>query len=191
MTVLVDITNTPHAWTRRAAARTSWEAAGWSARGQARRFTAVMRHLHPRLADGDRVLDFGCGTGALCDWLPDTVEYLAHDWAEGMRARVSADHPRALVLADITGIVADHTVAVGTFNLPGSVMRTQAELQKLWERTRKTLVASLYRGTDTRCLSYTAAELAEVAASCGCQRFAIDGLWLDNDLLLVMHREAL
>jgi SAM-dependent methyltransferase len=192
VTVLLETTNTPHAWTERAlAGGPSWEAAGWSARGQHGRFAAVARHLAGRVAFGDRVLDYGCGTGAFSMWLPDTIEYLAHDWSDGMLARVAAEHPRSHILDEIpVGLEVDHTVVIGTFNLPGSITRAQVQLQSLWERTRKTMVASVYRGADSRCLQWEPRDLAVVAAAVGCDRFLIDGTHLTNDLILVMHRET-
>lgn len=184
------VENTPSAWTAASERPFSWEAAGWSRAGQEDRFRAVASHLD--LKYGDTLLDFGAGTGRLCQWFPGgmmgpTVEYHAYDWSAGMRDRCRRDHPHAIVHETIPlDETFDHVVAVGTFNLPGS--SAHDHLAKLWGYTRKTLVVSLYRGDDERCLRYEPAELLAWVEELGAVRWTIDASYLDNDLLLVVRR---
>lgn len=186
MTVLVETENTPQAWSRRAGAPTSWQAAGWSEAGQVRRFLAVLGHIAFR--PGDRLFDFGCGTGAFCEYLPYSVDYLAYDWSEAMRERCAADHARARVLGPGEAWGAyDHVVAVGPFNLPGSKEETWATLERLWQHTTRTLVVSLYRGEDASCLRYTPSEVTGFAEDLSA-RYVVDASYLPNDLLMVAHR---
>lgn len=183
------IENSPRAWSERAGRSTSWEAALWSEGGQTRRFLAVLRHL--QLRDGDSVLDYGCGTGRLCEFLPAGVSYYGLDWSEQMRERVALDHPRARVLAEVPDLLFDHVVCIGTFNLADgwSKEQTYAQLADLWAGyTRRTLVASLYRGHDPSCIRYEPEDLAEFARRLGCATFAIDAAYLENDLLLELRR---
>lgn len=183
------LSNSPRAWDKRAAGATSWEAALWSEGGQTRRFLAVLRHL--ALREGDTLLDYGCGTGRLCEFLPEDVAYSGLDWSEQMRKRVALEHPRARVLAELPDLIYDHVVCVGTFNLAEgwTKERTYAELATLWaQHTRRTLVVSLYRGDDSSCIRYTPEDAAEFARRLGCATFAIDCTYLENDLLLEMRR---
>lgn len=177
--------NTPAAWTARAKRETSHDAAGWSEHGQTQRFLAVLRHLD--LRDADTLLDYGAGTGRLCEFLPREVDYFAHDTAPGMLARVERDHPHASILPELPARLFDHVVAVGPFNLPGD--DAFQKLAVLWtDHARRTLVASLYRGDDPRCVGYDPAEVCGWARMLGATRFLVDCSFLDNDVLLVMHR---
>jgi SAM-dependent methyltransferase len=183
------VANSPQAWSERARSRTSWEAAMWSESGQTRRFLAVLRHLE--LRSGDSVLDYGCGTGRFCAFLPPDVGYYGLDWSEEMRRRVADEHPRARVLCELPDLIFDHVVCVGTFNLADGWSREQtfAQLADLWNGyTRRTLVVSLYRGHDPSCLRYQPEDLVEFARRLGCQSFAIDATYLENDLLLELRR---
>lgn len=187
-TAVREMLNTPDSWSARAeSAATSWEAAGWTESGQRDRFDAVVRHLGER----DRIvtlLDYGCGTGALAERLPANYGYLGFDWAPGMLERAREEHPNNMFLDDVDQVAVDYVVAVGTFNLPGSVLRTKVELQRLWQMTREALIVSLYRGDDDRCLRYTPDDLVDVLDLCGCDRYVIDGSYRANDVLLVMRK---
>lgn len=181
------VANSPAAWGARAAAATPWEAALWSRRGQRSRFDALLRHLV--LADGDVLLDYGCGHGALCGLLPPKVSYVGYDWAPEMLERCKAEHARATVTAELPTLV-DHVVAVGPFNLADGwwKQRSWDTLADLWARSRKTLSVSVYRGEDPACIRYSELDLLAFAKGQRCRRFLVDASYLDNDLLLVMSR---
>ena len=187
MTSLVE--NSPRAWSERALLPASHEAAMWSEGGQTRRFLAVLRHL--KLREGDTLLDFGCGTGRLCEFLPVDVLYHGYDWAPGMVERVALEHPRAVTFDTLPEQLFDHVVCVGAFNLRDgwSKERTWARLSELWsEYTRRTLVVSLYRGHDPTCWRYEPEEIAEFARRMGCVHFAIDASYAENDVTLELRR---
>lgn len=187
MSILTDTRNTREAWSGRASASSSWEAAGWSEAGQTQRFLAVLRHLD--LRDGETLLDYGAGTGRFCEFVPRGVSYHAHDWSEAMLQRVARDHPRAEVHIELPPILFDHVVCIGTFNLPGSVGQTYENLANLWhDSTRRSLVASLYRGSDPSCMSYEPETLAAWAKAWGVKRYVVDASHLDNDVILVLRR---
>jgi SAM-dependent methyltransferase len=187
VTTLVE--NTPHAWSERALQPAPWDCALWSEAGQVQRFLAVLDHLE--LREGDSVLDFGCGSGRLCAFLPESVTYHAYDWAPGMLDRVRRDHERAIVYEELPEELFDHVVCVGPFNLRENWTREQTwqRLAQLWTlHTRRTLVVSLYRGLALHSLAYSAGWAAEFVEHMGCERFAIDTRHLANDIVLEMRR---
>lgn len=104
------IPNTPAAWDERAEAHAAaHEAAMWSRNGQRTRFERAIEWAQPR--EGESVLDFGCGPGALAGWVP-LCRYTGVDWSERMRERAAADYPRATFypsLDDLPESVRDET----------------------------------------------------------------------------------
>jgi len=187
MTTLIQ--NTIAAWDTRASALTSWGAGLQSERGQVQRFLAVLEHLN--LRRGDNVLDFGCGTGRLCEFLPERVQYVGFDWSPDLRKRAAEEHPRARIVDVLSDEMFDHIVAVGPFNLCDNWTKQQTweRLAELWGmHTRRSLVVSLYRGDDPVNVVYEPEELCVFARRMGCRRFRIDSTYLDNDLLLAMYR---
>lgn len=183
------VENSVGAWDGRAvAAASSHEAALWSAQGQAARFLHALRRAD--VQGGDSVLDYGCGTGSLSGWLPDGVEYTGLDWSPEMVARAKREHPGREFVQDIIGRRFDHVLCIGPFNLPDRWTKgqTSTTLALLWERTDKTLVASLYHGDDPRCLRYSLAEVGRWAEASGARLAAVDATYLENDLMLVLKR---
>jgi len=187
MTTLVE--NSPRAWSERALRPASWEAALWSEGGQTRRFLAVLRHLE--LREDDTLLDFGCGSGRFCEFLPPAVLYHGYDWAPGMLDRMVHEHPRARPLESLPNDLFDFVVAIGPFNLADgwTKERTWERVSELWtEHTRQALALSVYRGHDATCLRYAPEDLIELARRLGCSTFTLDASYLENDVLVVLRR---
>lgn len=159
MAVIEAPVNTPGAWSIRARAHAEpWIACGWSRDGQLDRLEHVVDALDPR--PGERLLDWGCGTGELCELLPDDVVYVGFDWSDGMVERAIRDHAadqRRFVTGDPAWKGCDLVACVGPFNLPDgwSKQRTWHTLRHLWDVTGcRALAVSLYCGDDPNCLSY-------------------------------------
>lgn len=188
MSVLETLDNTAAAWSERASASTSWEAAGWTENGQTERFTAVLASAD--LQPGERLLDYGCGTGRLTEFLPADVEYLGYDPALGMVERARRDHPDRLFQAwePLPHRNYDVIVAIGAFNVAGrwSKQHTWQTLRRLWDATGRVLAVSLYAGDDDRCLIYTDDEVAAFAR--GHAYHSNVERHRHNDLLLVLER---
>lgn len=181
------IVNTPTGWSERAAIDDPWTACGWSFAGQRERHAAVIAGLAPQR--GDRLLDWGCGTGQLSELVPDGVEYVGYDWAPGMVIRAAREHQGRLFQSWQPSGVFDLVACVGPFNLSDgwSKERTWHTLRHLWDVTGcRALAASLYAGDDPECLSYTGAEAAAAGQQLG-YAVRVDQI-RDNDLLLTVRR---
>lgn len=181
------IQNTPDSWSDRSSRRSPWDACGWSEDGQRSRHVAAVAALAPE--PGDRLLDFGCGTGELCELLLPDVDYVGYDWATGMVIRAGREHPdRRFQSWQPTGVF-DLVACVGCFNLRDrwSKEETWHTLRHLWDTTCcRTLAASLYAGGDERCLAYTIAE-ADAAGAQLSWNVRVDRI-RHNDLLLTVRR---
>ena len=177
--------NSPAAWSERATRENSWDAALWSEQGQRDRFASVLEALNPQ--PGETLLDYGCGTGAFTDWIPDGVNYLGYDWSPGMLIRAELDHPKHRFTDTEPVASFDLVACVGPFNLPDgwSKQQTRDTLARLWQRTQRTLVVCLYAGADNDCLIYTEAEALDFGAVRG---NASVRRHLPNDLLLTVRR---
>ncbi len=181
------ITNTPEAWSERAKLSSSWGAALWSDRGQRARFESVLDALD--LEPGDLLLDYGCGTGAFSELLPEDVNYVGYDWSHGMLKRARKEHPERRFVGVLRGDPYDHIICVGPFNLPDGWSKDQTftTLSWLWKWCRRTMVVCLYAGEDPHCLVYSEEETHEFATSLG-GRYSV-ARHLPNDLLLVIEKE--
>lgn len=186
--ILANTENTPEVWSERAETPEPWTACGWTRDGQMDRLEAVLDQLEPQ--PGDSLLDWGCGTGALTDLLAPNIAYTGFDSAPGMVQRALRDHPgRRFQTWEPRGEF-DLVACVGPFNLPAASWTgkdlTWYTLRRLFERTERKLVASLYAGSDPRCLSYTVEECDRFAKGQGFRAFA--DKWRHNDILVVLER---
>lgn len=190
MAVIEAPVNTPEAWSLRAhTIAEPWTACGWSREGQLVRHANVRQVLDPQ--PGERMLDYGCGTGELSLLVPEGVGYVGYDPALGMVERAGEQHamPGRAFVATLPPGRFDLVACVGCFNLPDgwSKQRTWHTLRHLWDVTGcRALAVSLYAGDDAHCLRY---EYDEIVA-CGRQLshdVLVDRI-LPNDLLMAAWR---
>lgn len=187
MTAVLGIENTPEGWGTRASAPTAHEAAGWTRDGQLQRFARVLAAIG--IQEGESLLDFGCGAGALVDHLPAGVDYVGYDWSTALIWRARADHS-GVTFQDWEPIGEfDAIVCIGPFNLRDrwSKQHTWWRLRALAERTRRVLAVCLYAGDDPECIHYELAECERFAAGVEARRRRVE-LWRRNDILVVIDR---
>jgi SAM-dependent methyltransferase len=166
---VVVASNSPAEWTRRA------ETALWSEKGQWIRFKTALHHLNLRAEDS--LLDYGCGTGALSEYLPIGVRYLGVDSSPGMLVRASQEHPGRVFLSRIPQDVNfSHVVAIGTWNL-ARWHEADEDIQKLWRIATDMLVVFLHRDL------VTPSRLVNLYPDC-----LLDCSYMPNDSCLVLRR---
>ena len=186
--------NTPEGWGERADAFANpWDAAGWGEASQPIRIGKALSMLAPKA--GHSLLDFGCGPGVMAGMLApwdefgaDGIAYTGYDWAPRMVARAHRDYPTRTFTSKYPTGHYDLVACVGVFNLRDnwSLEQTYSTLADLWGRCNVRLFASLYLGTDERCLVYEPGEVADWAnANAGLWQLE---RWRHNDLALVLQR---
>lgn len=181
MNLVETIPNTPSAWSKRARlGEHSWDAALWSEDGQRVRFEVALRHLN--LRKGDSLLDYGCGTGALSELLPEGVKYLGVDTSPGMLNRAIREHPDREFDYRLPSHVFTHVAAIGVWNL-ADWKTAQTEITSLWGYCTRMLVASLHRDL------VSPKQLAEAFERYGSMlRVLVDTSYRDNDSMLILRR---
>ncbi len=161
----------------------------WSPEGQKARFESVLQALDPQ--PGEKLLDYGCGTGAFSTYIPQQSFYLGYDWSVGMVERAKRDHSEEIFSFDhaVAEIDYDYIACIGPFNLPDnwSKEETWTTLTQLWSHTDRALAVCLYSGNDPMCLAYDEEEAWDFGDELG---GALVTRHLPNDLLLVVKRDA-
>jgi len=181
------IANSPEAWTARAQAPLSHEAAMWSQEGQRARFDAVLAALNPQ--PSEVLLDYGCGTGLLSTFIHEGVGYMGYDWSHGMVERARHDHPMsAFVSEDLVPVTPDLVACIGCFNLQDrwSKQQTWDVLTHLWGRCRRAMAVCLYAGDDPDCITYLDSDCIAFSKSTHA-RWSV-ARHRHNDLLLLLER---
>lgn len=193
-------------WPAAALMPTSWEAARWASEGSQRERMNLALHLAEPLRAGNVVLDWGCGTGRLSEFLAGSrVNYVGVDTCRAMVERARRDHPdpgaEFLHLNSPNALKEtrpDVTFCLGVWNLEadGSRMDAIEELEKLWRVTNRVLVASFHSslGEVAGHHRWGSDLLAETAESIndhdGVMHTSLWELhrWKSNDLMLVLRR---
>jgi SAM-dependent methyltransferase len=131
-----------------------WKNAEW----QRRRYEILVRIFDDAANEGGVTIhDFGCGYGALFDFLVDhpamrSSSYIGTDMCKGMVETASEriDDPRALFVRHLTATeTADFTFVSGTFNMHMGAdteewaTYVRESLLRLWKRTRRGLAFNL------------------------------------------------
>jgi SAM-dependent methyltransferase len=127
---------------------------------QFKRFEILSRIFDPEHNDQDIAIhDFGCGYGALFDYLTDksimtNAHYIGTDMSSQMitAARQKTNDPRAKFRCDMEAVdITDYTLVSGTFNMHLGQNEEEWEayikdsLMQLWSKTRVGLAFNMLR----------------------------------------------
>lgn len=178
-------------WEEKAKAPTEHEANGWSERSHAIRMVCAVDVAD--LQPGDTVLDWGCGTGRMLDFLGSGIRYLGVDPSQAMIDRAIRERPENeadFVCSPCLPIGEyDHVFALGCWNVkPWQPEWTWEQITALWTSTRKKLIVSLLRSAgDDVSVTYDPLDAVRWAKSLS-PRYWLDCAYLSNDMLLGLER---
>ena len=155
-----------------------------------RRLRALLRLP---LGGTDALLELGCGTGRLADFIPRGVSYAGLDWSREVIALARRRRPegafRCGSLADLTPH--DWVVASGPFNYSEgwSKRQTAEAVAAMWKASRRGIALTVLRVPAAGRLHYDGAELISFMAGCDWARLELDRSYLPNDICLRAWRE--
>lgn len=179
--------NSPEVWDARANRDVSDHvAADWgSAASQEKRFAAI---LNLPLVAGDTLIDFGCGTGRLADFIPPGVAYEGIDWSSAIIDEATRRRPSCSFRVGSVEELhpADWVIACGPFNIADGWSRSQTRnaVRSMWQKSRKGIAVSLMRSPSPERLHYRADEVVEYLEDCDWSALELDRSYLPNDLCM-------
>jgi SAM-dependent methyltransferase len=177
--------NVPDEWSRRATSNApDFEVAdcGSEASHELRLQALLKLPLHV----GDEVLDFGCGTGRLADFIPSGIGYVGLDWSATVIDEAHRRRPsRRFRVGSVADVVpSDWLIAQGPFNYAKgwSKEQTAEAVACMWRAARKGIGLTVLRsGSDDR-LAYTPEELLDYLPDDDWTHAEFDRSYLPNDM---------
>lgn len=155
-----------------------------------RRLRALLRLP---IADGDTLLEFGCGTGRLADLVPRGVRYAGVDWSAGVITLARRRRPDVSFSRGSVGDLTPHdwVVASGPFNYAQgwSKDQTAAAVSAMWLASRRGIAVTVLRTPAGGRLHYDGGELVRFLAGCDWSHLELDRSYLPNDICLRAWRQ--
>jgi SAM-dependent methyltransferase len=162
-----------------------------SAGSHEKRLRAVLRLP---ISTGDTLLEFGCGTGRLADFVPDGVRYEGMDWSGEVIAQARCRRPRnAFRLGSLSDLSShDWVVASGPFNYAKgwSKSQTAEAIAAMWRASKHGIAFTVLRIPADRRLHYYGEELVSFLEACDWSHLELDRSYLPNDICLRAWRKA-
>lgn len=177
--------NSPEVWDSLASPQFSDHIVGnyGSSGSQVRRMEALMKLP---LRAGDRLIDFGCGTGRLADLLDPEITYEGIDWSAGIVEEARRRRPEKIFrvgsISDLTE--ADWVVACGPFNISKGwdKDRTADAVRAMWAAAQKGIGLSLFSADAPDRLSHSGSDVLRYLEGCDWSQLELDRSYLPNDL---------
>ncbi len=144
--------------------------------------------LQVPIKEGETLLEFGCGTGRLSDFVPTEVRYEGLDWSPEVIALARRRRPHGVFRCGSVSDLASHdwVVASGPFNYAKgwSKVRTAEAVSAMWEASRRGIAFNaLCVPADGR-LHYGVDELISFMEPCKWLNLELDRSYLPNDMCL-------
>jgi SAM-dependent methyltransferase len=156
-----------------------------------RRLRAILRLP---VKEEDTLLELGCGTGRLADFVPQGVRYEGLDWSPRVITHAQHRRPhnafRCGTVSDLTSH--DWVVASGPFNYAKgwSKNQTAEAVMAMWSASRRGIALTALRIPADGRLHYGGEELVSFLAECDWSHMELDRSYLPNDICLRAWREA-
>jgi SAM-dependent methyltransferase len=155
-----------------------------------RRLKALLRLP---IEEGDTLLEFGCGTGRLADFVPCSVRYEGVDWSRGVITLARQRRPDGAFHCGSVGDLTPHdwVVASGPFNYAKgwSKSYTAEAVSVMWAASRRGIALTVLCVPADGRLHYSTDELISFLATCDWSHLELDRSYLPNDICLRAWRE--
>lgn len=161
-----------------------------SAESHERRLKAL---LQLPIEEGDTLLEFGCGTGRLADFMPYGVRYEGVDWSQEVIMLAQRRRPNGAFSCGSVGDLTPHdwVVASGPFNYSKgwSKSQTAEAVSVMWDMSRRGIALTLLCVPADGRLHYGDDELISFLSACDWSHLELDRSYLPNDICLRAWRE--
>ena len=155
-----------------------------------RRLRALLRLP---IVEADTLLEFGCGTGRLADFVPRGVRYEGLDWSREVITLAGRRRPHGAFRCGSVGDLTpnDWVVASGPFNYAKgwSKSLTAEAVSAMWDASRRGIALTVLRIPADGRLHYGGDELISFLAACDWSHLELDRSYLPNDMCLRAWRE--
>jgi len=156
-----------------------------------RRLKAILRLP---IKEGDTLLELGCGTGRLADFVPQSVRYEGLDWSAKVINQAQHRRPHNTFRRGTIGDLTPHdwVVASGPFNYVRgwSKYQTAEAVVAMWSASRRGIALTALRIPAEGRLHYDSEELTSFLVACDWSHLELDRSYLPNDICLRAWREA-
>jgi hypothetical protein len=143
--------------------------------------------------EGDTLLEFGCGTGRLADFVPGDVRYEGLDWSREVISLAQSRRPHDAFRCGSVGDLTpnDWVVASGPFNYAEgwSKSQTAKAVSAMWGASRRGIALTVLCIPADGRLHYSDDELISLLAACDWSHLELDRSYLPNDMCLRAWRE--
>jgi SAM-dependent methyltransferase len=155
-----------------------------------RRLRALLRLP---IEEGDTLLEFGCGTGRLADFVPCRVRYAGLDWSREVITLAQRRRPHGEFRCGSAGDLTPHDwiVASGPFNYARGWSKSQTAevVSAMWDASRRGIALTVLCAPADGRLHYADDELISFLAAGGWAHLELDRSYLPNDMCLRAWRE--